>query len=172
MPEGTEYSPGERGSSLADQLRHSRSGHVADRTAPLRSFGPGVSDALADSFADAGADGRVVADPSMKAAGVAKTQGMTRASHGGAEPRLYSTMNNAPLVPAQWRKKPPVRTQTELHAARRARKHPHISYDLDGDGVVSPMDYFFAAQFDTDQSGVLSVEEKRRACDAMSAGYA
>lgn len=43
-----------------------------------------------------------------------------------------------------------MRTHTQLKQARKARMRPHISYDLDGDGVVSQMDFFFASQFDTD----------------------
>ena len=37
---------------------------------------------------------------------------------------------------------------------------PHISYDLDGDGVVSTKDYYFAAIFDADRDGKLTDKER------------
>ena len=39
---------------------------------------------------------------------------------------------------------------------RLQEKHPHISYDLDGDGAVSVKDFFFAKQFDKDGDGKLN----------------
>lgn len=48
---------------------------------------------------------------------------------------------------------------------------PHISYDLDGDGIVGQNDYFLAKRFDLDQDGQLNATEKQNALKALESGY-
>jgi len=47
-----------------------------------------------------------------------------------------------------------------LLVARKKQRLPHISYDVDGDGVVSHRDYMFAAIFDSNKDGILTEEER------------
>ena len=44
---------------------------------------------------------------------------------------------------------------------------PHISYDLDGDGIVGGRDLVIAKLFDKDQDGRLSQIEKESAIKAL-----
>lgn len=53
------------------------------------------------------------------------------------------------------------KTRTDLYAGRKAEQIPHISYDLDGDGVVGSRDYFIAKHFDKDNDDKLSRSEQR-----------
>ena len=45
---------------------------------------------------------------------------------------------------------------------------PHISYDLDGDGIVSNRDFFLSKYFDTDKNGILDAEERKVAIEAIN----
>ena len=54
-------------------------------------------------------------------------------------------------------------TKRKLDQQRMQARHPHISYDLDGDGGVSARDYFIAKQFDKDNKGMLTKEERHEA---------
>ena len=47
---------------------------------------------------------------------------------------------------------------------------PHSSYDLDGDGVVAPRDYFIAKMFDKGNKHALSAEERSAAHAAIAEG--
>jgi hypothetical protein len=44
---------------------------------------------------------------------------------------------------------------------------PHISYDLDGDGIVGGRDLVVASRFDTDKDGKLSSIEREAALKAL-----
>ena len=44
---------------------------------------------------------------------------------------------------------------------------PHISYDLDGDGIVGGRDLVIANIFDKDKKGSLTQEEKEAALKAL-----
>ena len=44
---------------------------------------------------------------------------------------------------------------------------PDPSFDVDGDGFVSNMDYFIAARFDKDKDGKLNAEEKAACLKAL-----
>jgi hypothetical protein len=44
---------------------------------------------------------------------------------------------------------------------------PHISYDLDGDGIVGGRDLVIANIFDKDKKGSLTKEEKEAALKAL-----
>ena len=64
-------------------------------------------------------------------------------------------------MPAGWgtndiERKNPTLTKTELLQKRRSEVKPHISFDLDGDGVVGNRDYVLAKLFDKDQDGRLN----------------
>ncbi|GMH82163.1 hypothetical protein TrVE_jg13001 [Triparma verrucosa] len=55
---------------------------------------------------------------------------------------------------------PPSKTYTEYQQKLRSMNLPHISYDIDGDGIVGPEDLFMAKRFDIDGNGVLDEEEQ------------
>jgi len=74
-------------------------------------------------------------------------------------------------IPHHWEKPVNIRTRTELVAARRAEKHPDISFDVDGDGVVGQRDYFVGKHFDRDHDGHLNDEEKAAAVQALNDGW-
>lgn len=59
------------------------------------------------------------------------------------------------------------KTRTKLAEQRHAERRPHISYDLDGDGYVGGKDYVIAKQFDKDGDGILNVEERKQAFEAL-----
>lgn len=59
-----------------------------------------------------------------------------------------------------WNEKPVHRTAGEMWHDRWQTMQPHPSFDVDGDGVVSNLDYFLAKQFDRNNDGVLDDEEK------------
>jgi len=44
---------------------------------------------------------------------------------------------------------------------------PHISYDLDGDGIVGGRDLVVASRFDNDRDGKLSSIERENAIRAL-----
>ena len=55
---------------------------------------------------------------------------------------------------------PPSKTYSHYHEKMRTINMPHISYDIDGDGIVGPEDLFMAKRFDIDNNGVLDEEEQ------------
>jgi hypothetical protein len=73
------------------------------------------------------------------------------------------------IVPEHWLQKPSSISVNELRQKRKTT--PDISYDLDGDGVVSQKDYFLAKQFDTDKDGKLDSQEKKKAKKALESGF-
>ena len=66
--------------------------------------------------------------------------------------------------------KPANKTTTMLLRKRKQALVPHESYDLDGDGVVAPRDYFIAKMFDKGDKHALSQEERAEAKVAMAQG--
>jgi hypothetical protein len=66
--------------------------------------------------------------------------------------------------------KPANKTTSALLAKRKKALVPHESYDLDGDGVVAPRDYFIAKMFDKGNKHALSDEERMEAKVAMAQG--
>ena len=48
---------------------------------------------------------------------------------------------------------------------------PDISYDIDGDGAVSQLDYFIAQKFDSNHDGILDSKEKEICLNALKNGY-
>jgi len=55
---------------------------------------------------------------------------------------------------------PPSKTYSEYQEKLKHMNMPHISYDIDGDGVVGAEDLFMAKRFDIDGNGVLDEEEQ------------
>ena len=90
----------------------------------------------------------------------------------GRIPPRYNNEQNAPIDPSTWRQEPKHRSRTALLDARRDEWSVDPSFDLDGDGQVSHLDYFFARQFDRDRDGKLNAEEKAAALEALRQGYA
>ena len=60
---------------------------------------------------------------------------------------------------------------SDLRFKRRMAQRADPSFDLDGDGMVSQKDFFFATRFDKDGSGVLDPFEKAVAAEAMKSGF-
>lgn len=87
-------------------------------------------------------------------------------------PYQDKSMFNSVKPIGRWTHKPRVKTRTELIQVRSAQKIPHISYDLNGDGVVDHKDYFFARHFDEGGKGRLTEEEQKTAQNALSNGFA
>lgn len=56
-----------------------------------------------------------------------------------------------------------------MFAARRASKHPDLSFDLDGDGAVSAADYFIGKQFCVEHDKLR--ESERREALAVKPEY-
>ena len=50
----------------------------------------------------------------------------------------------------EWERKPKHSTRSEMLARRRLQRVPDMSFDLDGDGTVSTVDFLIATKFDKD----------------------
>lgn len=62
------------------------------------------------------------------------------------KPGVYNNAAGEPVVPDKWTKQPRFQLRDDLHNARKKEPIPHMSFDIDGDGVVSQLDYFYAKQ--------------------------
>ena len=58
-----------------------------------------------------------------------------------------------------WNEQPKYQTPGQMWHDRWQTMQPHPSFDVDGDGVVSNVDYYLAKQFDRDNNGVLDQDE-------------
>lgn len=103
--------------------------------------------------------------------GVALRPGKTGSGLGIVKSSKVNTETGDVFLPPEWERPPPHATKSELEEARRKEWLVDPSFDLDGDGIVSPMDYFLAAQFDKDKDGKLNAEELAAAKSALAAGY-
>lgn len=76
-------------------------------------------------------------------------------------------------VPARWdpATAPALKSRSELMQARKRARIPDMSYDFDGDGVVSSLDYFVGRSFDKDMDGKLTATERRQAEKALDNGF-
>ena len=54
---------------------------------------------------------------------------------------------------------------------RKRASLPDISYDLNGDGIVTSKEYFLAQLFDKDKDGKLNAQEKANALNALKHGF-
>ena len=61
-----------------------------------------------------------------------------------------------PDIPPKWTLKPNHSVVGDLRRARKMEPIPHHSFDIDNDGIVSQLDYFYAKQFDRDGDGRLN----------------
>lgn len=75
-----------------------------------------------------------------------------------------------PKIPKNWLTPVKYSTRTELLENRKKDNLPDMSFDLDGDGIVSGKDYCIGKRFDLDQDGKLNNEEKTNALAALNAG--
>jgi len=67
---------------------------------------------------------------------------------------------------------PPIKSRAELQQARKRGQIPEVaSYDFDGDGVVSQLDYFVGRSFDRDCDGRLTPGERKQAEKALDNGF-
>jgi hypothetical protein len=78
-------------------------------------------------------------------------------------PRVWSTrayvmswQSGTVVVPERWTRQPTHSVVADLRKSRKADALPDRSFDVDGDGVVSQLDYFYAKQFDVDGDGRLN----------------
>jgi len=60
------------------------------------------------------------------------------------------------------------RTRSELLASRKRTNIPHMSFDVDMDGVVSELDFKYAKAFDLDGDGILNKRERSNLRRQMS----
>ena len=63
------------------------------------------------------------------------------------------------------------KTLSQLREKRKKMMKPDISYDIDGDGGVSQLDYFIAKRFDSNNDGILDSHEKIACLNALKSGY-
>lgn len=81
----------------------------------------------------------------------------------------YNILQYKHNIPKIWaQNKPASSTRTGLLEKRRKESLPDISYDLDGDGIVSQRDYFLSKMFDIDKKGKLNNEERKNALEAIN----
>ena len=59
------------------------------------------------------------------------------------------------------------RTRSELLASRKITNIPHMSFDVDMDGVVSPLDMKYSKAFDLDGDGILSHDELLQSLESL-----
>jgi len=71
----------------------------------------------------------------------------------------------------EWNHQPKHATRTEFKQWQRAEKYPHISYDLDGDGVVGQRDFFIGKTFDHDKDNRLNTGERAEAMHSLQNGW-
>ena len=71
-------------------------------------------------------------------------------------------------IPQNWTSPVLHQTRSALRAARHSSLAPDLSYDLDGDGFVSPQDYQLAMKFDPSRSGRLTGDARQ---SAIAEGY-
>ena len=90
-------------------------------------------------------------------------------NHAASTPQLPSMRPdfNASVHPSWWHSDRPVRTKSHLRRERKKEFIPDPSFDLDGDGIVSQKDLFFASMFDKDRDHKLNEVEKRNALKAL-----
>ena len=75
-------------------------------------------------------------------------------------------------IPSKWKsKKDHVRTNTHLARIRKQERIPDTSFDLNGDGTVSPHEYAIAKMFDFDFDDKLSPEEKAYWIKRLKEGF-
>ncbi len=77
-----------------------------------------------------------------------------------AKKHLYNGLSNQVKLPPTWCKEKAVRTQSALKEWRRKEARAHLSYDLDGDGIVSGRDLVLAQHFDKNSKGRLDSRER------------
>ena len=54
---------------------------------------------------------------------------------------------------------------------RKIKDKPHISFDLDGDGIVGGKDMVISKYFDLDKDGKLNATERTNAMKALKEGF-
>jgi len=125
--------------------------------------------------------------PRPKCESLVISDGLTR--HSGLTNKKFDTsVTDLPIERNQWSlaqrsMKSPLRTlllddgtrniprhrlQSELRQARKSTNLPHTSFDLDGDGVVSPLDLKYAKAYDRNSDGLLSKPELKSLRLAMT----
>mmetsp|Transcript_59448 Transcript_59448/g.140549 ORF Transcript_59448/g.140549 Transcript_59448/m.140549 type:complete len:702 (-) Transcript_59448:148-2253(-) len=75
----------------------------------------------------------------------------------------YSSRVQGAAIPRGWDLAPKQKTLTELVAMRRKAFIPDISFDLDGDGIVSREDWTASIKADRDKDGRLNTAERAHA---------
>ena len=75
----------------------------------------------------------------------------------------YSERMQGTAIPHGWDKEVAVKTRSELLARRRQSFIPDISFDLDGDGIVSREDWTASIKADRDRDGRLNTAERAHA---------
>jgi hypothetical protein len=71
----------------------------------------------------------------------------------------------------EWNRIPKYRTRSDMISQRRAARHPDLSFDIDGDGIVSSTDYFIAKQFSQENDHRLNTAERAQAVESLESGF-
>jgi hypothetical protein len=73
-------------------------------------------------------------------------------------------------IPDNWKRENSIATLTELVHNRKKNAAPDSTYDLDGDGKVSPYEYFVSRLYDHDNDGKLTPQQRESAQKALGNG--
>lgn len=73
-------------------------------------------------------------------------------------------------IPDNWKRENSIATLTELIHHRKKNAVPDSTYDLDGDGKVSPYEYFVSRLYDHDNDGKLTPQQREDAQKALENG--
>lgn len=71
----------------------------------------------------------------------------------------------------EWTRRPKHSTCTDLLSARRRADVPDLSYDVDGDGGVGPVDHFICRQFGVGVGDVVTSERRQQIVQALEDGW-
>jgi hypothetical protein len=84
---------------------------------------------------------------------------------------VKNIMNEKDKIPSKWKTIPKASTKTKLARMRKEEKIPDITFDLNGDGFVSPHEYAIAKMFDFNLNNKLDTPEKAYCLKKLKEGF-